>query len=198
MGSAMSDSGTSGQTGLTGATGTTTTITALQTVGGSIAATSQRPPKSLDSDESLVVHHSGGDEPLSVKERIQAFLANRIPELDAHINAHVTAHTEALQHKVDEDLAEQYLRQTTQRKVFDGHANYLRWQNARHQLLQKQLDANMSKWIMEAIVSWDQKKANENKAKEVSDTDLVFEYLTKRAAHIDSGKLPTEIPIFKS
>lgn len=192
---AMSDSGASGQTSQTGVTGTTGT--ALHTVGGSIAA-SQRPPRSLDSDESLVVHHSGGDEPLSIKERIQAFLAGRIPELEAHVNAHIAANTDALQRKVDEELAEQYLRTTQQRKVFDGRANYLRWQNARHQVLQKQLDASMPRWILEAIENWDQKKSAECKAKDISDTDLIFEYLTKRAAHIDSGKLPTDVPIFKA
>jgi len=193
--SAASDSGLSGQTGYTGVTGTT--ATAMQTVGGSIAAPSHR-PQSVDSAESLVVHHSKGDEPLTMKERIQALLENRVPELNAHIDAHVAKLTEELQKEVDEEVAEQFLRTASSRKVFDGRANYLRWQNARHQALQQRLDAKMGKWILEGIETWDQRKAAESKPKEVNETDLIFDYLTKRAAHIDSGKLPSEIPVFKT
>eukprot|EP00411_Alexandrium_monilatum_P031960 CAMPEP_0175338962 /NCGR_PEP_ID=MMETSP0095-20121207/5097_1 /TAXON_ID=311494 /ORGANISM="Alexandrium monilatum, Strain CCMP3105" /LENGTH=343 /DNA_ID=CAMNT_0016636365 /DNA_START=15 /DNA_END=1046 /DNA_ORIENTATION=+ len=193
--STYSESSVSGMTGYTCYTGTT--ATALHTVGGSIAAAS-RPPKSLDSAESLVVQ-CGPEEPLSVKERVQAFLSGSFPELEEHVNAHLARQTEALQRRVDEDLATKFLRQTQQRKVFDGRANYLRWQSARHQLLQKQLDKSMQGWILEAIESWDQKKAMEGKAdKDISDTDLIFDFLTKRAAHIDSGKLPSEIPMFRT
>eukprot|EP00933_Yihiella_yeosuensis_P080877 TRINITY_DN9438_c3_g1_i1.p1 TRINITY_DN9438_c3_g1~~TRINITY_DN9438_c3_g1_i1.p1 ORF type:complete len:385 (-),score=95.93 TRINITY_DN9438_c3_g1_i1:103-1257(-) len=193
--SAGSESGFSGQTGYTGITGVTgTTATALQTVGGSIVAR----PKSVESDESLVVHHSKGDEPLSMKERIQSYLENRIPELAEHIEATVSEKVQELQKEVDGEVAEQFLRTASSHKVFDGKANYLRWQNARQQALQKRLDAKMAKWILEAIETWDQQKVTEKKEKEVSETDLIFDYLTKRAAHIDSGKLPSNIPIFKS
>lgn len=197
--STMSESSVSAITGYTGYTGyTATTATALQTVGGSIAAAS-RPPKSVDSAESLVVHHNVGEEPLNVKERVQAFLNGSFPELEEHVNGYIARQTEALQRKVDEELATKFLRQTQQRKVFDGRANYLRWQAARHQLLQKHLDESVPNWILEAIACWDQKKAMEGRAaKEISDTDLVFDFLTKRAAHIDSGKLPTEIPMFRT
>ncbi|CAE8626029.1 unnamed protein product [Polarella glacialis] len=190
--SAASDSGLSGQTGYTGASATT----ALQTVGGSIAG--PKPPKSVVSDESLVVHHSKGDEPLSIKERIQAFLENRIPELSEHIESHIAKHTEEVQKEVDSQVAEQFLRATSQRQVFDNRVNYLRWQNARHQALQQRIDAKMSKWIVEAIETWDQRKAAESRPKEVNETDLIFDYLTKRASHIDSGKLPSKIPVFKT
>merc|ERR1711974_486643 len=94
--------------------------------------------------------------------------------------------------------AGQFLAQTAQRKVFDGRSNYLLWQNTRHQVLQKRLDAEMPAWILEAIECWDQSKAIDRQEKELSDTDLIFEYLTKRAAHIDTGKLPSEIPLFKT
>lgn len=195
--SVASDSGVSGVTGVTAFTGITgTTGTALRAA-GSIASRGRRRPKSVDSDESLVVHFSGVEKPLSVEERLQAFLERRIPELEAHVDAHVAAHAEALRREVDEELAEQFLRRTAQRRVFDGRANYLRWQSARHQVLQGRLAADMSKWVKEAIVSWDPKKVlSEGKEREPSETDLIFEYLTKRAAHIDSGKLPTEIPLF--
>mmetsp|Transcript_85478 Transcript_85478/g.250204 ORF Transcript_85478/g.250204 Transcript_85478/m.250204 type:complete len:266 (+) Transcript_85478:101-898(+) len=194
--SPVSESSVSAVTGYTGYT--TTTATALQTVGGSIAAAS-RSPKSIDSAGSLVANHSGGEEPLSMKERMQAFLNGSYPELDDHINNRLARQTETLQRQVDEDLATKFLRQTQQRRVFDGRANYLRWQSARHQHLQKELDKSMPSWILEAMECWDQKKAMEEKAeKEISDTDLIFDFLTKRAAHIDSGKLPTEIPVFKT
>jgi hypothetical protein len=193
--SVASDSGLSGQTGLTGTTGT-----ALRTVGGSIAAPNGKAPASQGgiSAESLVVHHNLVDEPLSVKERIQAFLEHRIPELDAHVNEHVQDLMCDLQREVDEDLAEQFLDQAQKHRVFDAAANALRWQNARHQALQKRLNSQMPKWVLEAIDDWDQKKVLEKRENEISDTDLIFEYLTKRAAHIDSGKLPSEIPVIKT
>lgn len=191
-----SESGLSGQTGYTAYTGVTgTTATALHTVGGSIAGRSHR-PKSLDSDESLVVYHSKGDEPLSVKERVQAFLQNRLPELAAHVDAHVAHLTDALKKEVDEDVAEQFLRTASNRRVFDAQVNFMRWKNARHQALQKRLDSNMHKWILEGIECWDQKRAMEGKQKDSSDADLVYEHLTKRAVH-DGGKLPSQIPVIR-
>mmetsp|Transcript_86544 Transcript_86544/g.169324 ORF Transcript_86544/g.169324 Transcript_86544/m.169324 type:complete len:163 (-) Transcript_86544:67-555(-) len=146
----------------------------------------------------MVVHHNVVDEPLNTKERVQAYLDRRLPELERHVNEQVARRTEALHREVDEEMAGQFLLQTAHRKVFDGRANYLRWQNTRHHVLQKHLDAEMPTWILEAIESWDQQKAQEKQEKKVSETDLIFEYLTKRAAHIDSGKLPSEIPIFKT
>jgi len=148
---------------------------------------------SVDSDEStttgVVVHYTEGDEPLSYKECITAYLEKQIPELEAHVNRQIALQTEAVQREVDVELAEQALAHASQRKEVDKRARYL--------LLQKRLDASMPKWILEAIKSWDQRKVIEKKQKLTSDTDLIFEYLTKRAAHIDSGKFPSEIPIFK-
>uniref|UniRef100_A0A7S2HTP0 Uncharacterized protein n=1 Tax=Zooxanthella nutricula TaxID=1333877 RepID=A0A7S2HTP0_9DINO len=119
-------------------------------------------------------------------------------ELGQHVKEQVARRTEALHREVEEEMGDQFLRRTAQRKVFDGRANYLRWQNMRQKALQQRLDAEMMGWIVEAIECWDQKKAMENQEKELSDTDLIFEYLTKRAAHIDTGKLPLEIPVFKT
>lgn len=190
---AGSESGMSGQTGATGYTGVTgTTGTPLQPESVFHAS-----PKSAVSDESLVVHHSKGDEPLSVKERLQAFLQHRIPELDEHINSYVAVHTEELQKLVDEEMAGNFLRNASDRDVFDNRANYLRWQNARQKILQKKLDDAMGQWILQAIQTWDQKKADQ-KPKEMAPADRMYEYLTKRAAHIDSGKLPSRIPVFKT
>ncbi|CAE7475425.1 unnamed protein product [Symbiodinium necroappetens] len=72
----------------------------------------------------------------------------------------------------------------------------MRWKNARHQALQKRLDSNMHKWILEGIECWDQKRAMEGKQKDSSDADLVYEHLTKRAVH-DGGKLPSQIPVIR-
>ncbi|CAJ1455326.1 unnamed protein product [Effrenium voratum] len=196
--SAPSESGLSGMTGYTaytGLTGTTATaITALHTVGGSIAGRSHR-PRSMQSDESLVVHHSKGDEPLSVKERVQAFLQNRLPELAVHVDAHVANLTEELRKEVDEEVAENFLRTASNHRVFDGQANFLRWKNVRHKALQKRLDTNMHKWILEGIEGWDQKAAAKPK-ENLLEADVIFEYLTKRAVH-DNGKLPTQIPVIR-
>merc|ERR1712060_527906 len=127
--------------------------------------------------------------PLSLKECITAYLEKQIPELEAHVNRQIALQTEAMQREVDDELAEQAFVHASQRKEVDGRARYL--------LLQKRLDTSMPKWILEAIKSWDQRKVIEKKQKLTSDTDLIFDYLTKRAAHIDSGKFPSEIPIFK-
>jgi len=197
--SAASESAMSGQTGYTAYTGitatTATALTAFHTVGGSIAGRSHRPRSLVESDESLVVHHSKGDEPLSVKERVQGFLQNRLPELAVHVDAHVAKLTEDLRKEVDEEVAERFLRTASNRRVFDGQANYLRWKNVRHKALQKRLDANMHKWILEGIESWDQ-RAVDTRPKESSEADLIFEYLTKRAVH-DGGKLPSQIPVIR-
>lgn len=199
-GSAASDGGLSAQTGYTGFTGVTgTTGTALQAAGGSIAGKLRVPSES--GGGSLVVHHRDVDEPLSVKEKLQAFLKREIPELQEHVNAHVENQTELLRREVDEQLAEQYLRTTSNRRVFDGRTNYVRWQHARQQVLQKRLEAAMSGWIMEAVESWNEKQAVEGveeKPKDISEVDLVFDYLTKRAAHIDLVKLPSQLPVFKT
>lgn len=215
---ATSDAGLSGGysaiSGITGDSGTGTSATpatALLAAGGSIAAAprgtslggpasaySYRPPKSANSDESLVVHNDV-DEPLGVKERVQGYLAGRLPELDAHVSARIAHRTQALKKEVDEDIADKFLRDTAERRVFNNKTNNLRWQNTRHQVLQKRLDSEMPKWIMEAIADWDAKRAMSlAKEKDVSNEDLVYDYLTKRAAHIDSGKLPTEIPVFRT
>jgi len=177
------------------ASGAGTTPTALQAAGGNIAASASRPPKSADSAGSLEVNFNGNEEPLSLNERVQAFLNGSSPELEEHVNAHVARRTEELRSKVDGDLATKFLRQVQYRRVFDGRANYLRWQSARHQLLQKHLDKNMTNWIVEAISSWEQRQPLDTKDE---DKDVIFDFLTKRAAHIDSGKLPTEIPLFKT
>lgn len=200
-GGATSDAGLSGFSAMSGmtadtGTGTTATATALLAAGGSIAA-SYHPPRSAHSDESLVVHNDV-EEPLSVKERLQGYLAHRIPELDSHVNGRIAQRVEALQKEVDDDVANRFLRETSQRRVFDGRANYVRWQGTRHQALQKRLDQGMPKWIIEAVEDWDSKKALETRKEKVSQEDQVFDYLTKRAAHIDSEKQPAEIPVFKT
>merc|ERR1712216_288372 len=132
---------------------------------------------------SLVVHHSKGDEALSVNDRLRAYLSNNIPELSDHINAHVAARTEALRREIDEEQEPKHMKQTSRRKVFDDRANYLRWQNARRMALQQRLDEETSAWILEAIEKWDhkhQKKAFQQKQAELSETDLIFDYVTKR------------------
>merc|ERR1712217_387665 len=124
---------------------------------------------------------------------------HRIPELDIHVNEHISDAMQELKREVDEELAEQFLRCAQQHRVFDNAANLLRWQNTRHQALQKRLDSSMGNWIVEAIEDWDQKKVIEgSREKEINENDLIYEYLTKRAAHIDSGKLPAEIPIIRT
>lgn len=193
--SAQSDSGLSGQTGYTGTTGT-----ALHTVGGSIVAPNYR-PKSVESDESLVVHDGKADAPLSLKERAEAFAAGRIPELAEHVEAVILQHTEELKNEVDEETAQSFLRSAADRRIFDEEANLLRWQNARQQALQRRLDANMASWTLKGLESWEQRPQAAEAPKsrrDVSEADLIFDYLTKRAAHIDSGKLPSQIPVFKT
>lgn len=190
-----SDSGGSGRTFMV-AGGSIATASHAPT----IITASHRPPQSLHSDESLVVHHSKGDEALSVNDRLRAYLSGNIPELSEHVNTYVASRTESLRREIDEEHEAKHMKQTSRRKVFDDRANYLRWQNARRMALQQRLDEETSAWILEAIQSWDhkhQKKAFQEKQAELSETDLIFDYVTKRAAHIDTGKLATEIPWFK-
>lgn len=191
---ANSESGVSGTTLTGGGTGSGTVLAAA---GASLAGASTNKAPSLISAESLVVHHGQGMELLSVPERLRAYLADEIPELKVHVNACVAAKVEEVRKRIDEDLGMGFLKHTTKRSVFDGRANYLRWQNTRRAAIQRVLDADMPKWIWESVQSWDQLAYVKGREADVSDTDLVFDYLTKRAAHIDQGKLATEIPIFK-
>lgn len=173
--------------------------TTLVAAGGSIAATTatKRTAPSLISAESLVVNPPK-PEPLSTEERLRAYLRDEIPELASHVHAHVAAKSEVLRREVDEELVEQHLMQMRKRAVFDGKTNFLRWQASRRVALQKRLDDAMPDWIGEAVASWNQRKAMKAREEEVSETDLIFDYLTKRAAHINTNKLASEIPVFKT
>lgn len=175
--------------------GTTTLVAA----GGSIArtdATSRRAP-SLISAESLVVNPPR-PEPLSTEERLRAYLRGEIPELSAHVHAHVAAKSEEMRRMIDEEDVEKHLMQMRKRAVFDGKTNFLRWQATRRVILQQRLDEAMPHWIEEAVASWNQKAAMRKRDEEIADSDLIFDYLTKRAAHINTNKLASEIPIFKT
>lgn len=192
----------SGHSETTSHTATTSihTGSALLTAGGSIAATnapSRRAP-SLISAESMVVHPGKKIEMLSTEERLRAYLRNEIPELTAHVNKHVAMRAEEVRREIDEELVERHLLQMRRQQVFDGKANFLRWQNSRRIALQKRLDGETPFWMLEAVQSWDQKSAMKHREEEVSEHDLVFDYLTKRAAHINTSKLASEIPIFKT
>lgn len=179
----------------------TTCLTTLMAAGGSIAAkttaTSRHAP-SLISAESMVVHPGKRIELLSTEERIRAYLSREIPELTSHVNAHVAKRAEEVRREIDEELVESHLLQMRRQQVFNQEANMLRWQNSRRIALQKRLDNETPNWISEAVQSWDQKAATKAREEEVSETDLIFDYLTKRAAHINSNKLATEIPLFKT
>jgi len=178
----------------------TTCLTTLMAAGGSIAAkttaTSRQAP-SLISAESMVVHPGKRMEVLSTEERVKAYLGREIPELTRHVNAHVAKRAEEVRREIDEELVERHLLQMRRQQVFNQEANMLRWQNSRRIALQKRLDNDTPGWISEAVQSWDQKAATKAREEEVSETDLIFDYLTKRAAHINSNKLATEIPVFK-
>eukprot|EP00403_Amphidinium_massartii_P025486 CAMPEP_0178405468 /NCGR_PEP_ID=MMETSP0689_2-20121128/18414_1 /TAXON_ID=160604 /ORGANISM="Amphidinium massartii, Strain CS-259" /LENGTH=367 /DNA_ID=CAMNT_0020026483 /DNA_START=78 /DNA_END=1181 /DNA_ORIENTATION=+ len=151
------------------------------------------------SAESMVVNHDPVDADWNVRERLKAYLSNQIPELTKFVDDSIMARTDALRREVDQELKEKHLRMMSMRQVFDARANQLRWEHIRRAALQRRLDAEMTTWIVQAIKAWDQKKAMQTqRAIDISETDLVFDYLTKRAAHIDSGKLPTELPIFKA
>lgn len=175
--------------------GTTTT---LLTNAGRSAMTLSRKAPSFMSDESLVVHHGQGLELLSAQERLSAYLAGEIPELKAHVDGCIAKRSEELRKQIDNDAAQVFLRQAQKREVFGSQANFLRWQNTRRATLQKELDDRMPLWVWEAVQSWDQRGAMEAREAEVSETDLIFDYLTKRAAHINTSKLATEIPVVKA
>jgi len=187
----------SGNSDTTTHTGTTS---ALMTAGGSIAATNapSRKAPSLISAESMVVHPGKKIEMLSTEERLKALLTNEIPELTAHVNKHVAKRAEEVRKEIDEELVESHLLKMRRQQVFDGKANFLRWQNSRRIALQKRLDSETPFWMLEAVQTWDQKSAMKAREEEVSEHDLVFDYLTKRAAHINTNKLASEIPIFKT
>lgn len=190
---AWSSSGNSDTTTHTG------TTSALLTAGGSIAATvPSRKAPSLISAESMVVHPGKKIEMLSVEERVRACLRHEIPELSAHVNQHCAKRAEEVRREIDEELVESHLLQMRRQQVFSGQANFLRWQNSRRLALQKRLDTDMPFWMLEAVKTWDQKSAMQAREEEVSEQDLVFDYLTKRAAHINTSKLASEIPIFKT
>jgi len=183
-----SDSGTSGTT--------------LRAAGArSLASQDQRAPSraaSMVSAESLVVNTGQGTEALSNQERLRAYFSGELPELTAHVERYIDSRCEDALKRIDKDLRDDFLRNTTRRMVFDSRGNYLRWQNTRRSVIQRVLEAEMPRWIWDALKSWEEPVASHQaRAKEVSDTDVIWDYLSKRAAHIDSSQLVTEIPIFK-
>jgi len=177
---------------------TTFAGTQSSNVAESQQSTSVRFPTDALSAESMVVNHDPVDKEWSIRERLKAYLSNNLPELTQFVDESVLARTEGVRREVDQQLKEKHLRMMNMKQVFDTRANQLRWEHVRRATLQRRLDNEMMGWILEAIEAWDHKKALERQAAEISETDLVFDYLTKRAAHIDSGKLPTELPIFKT
>jgi len=171
------------------------------TAGGSSAsAAGQSSLQSVAGDlESIAVHHGGSDPLLSFSEKVQAFIAGNTPELERHVETEVAKHVRELKKKAEDKLAGRFLNKAKEQDVFGAQANHLRWHNARHQFFQLELDKNMPDWIMEAIETWDQKRSMQSTKKKIqSEDDLVFSYLTKRAAHINIDNLPSEIPIFKT
>jgi hypothetical protein len=185
----------SGHSDTTTHTGTTS---ALLTAGGSIAATQPRHAPSLISAESMVVHPGKKIELLSTEERVRAILSNEIPELSEHVTQHCAKRAEGVRREIDEELVESHLLTMRRQQVFSGQANLVRWQNSRRLALQKRLDTEMPFWMLEAVKTWNQQSAMQAREDDVSEQDLVFDYLTKRAAHINTSKLATEIPIFKT
>jgi hypothetical protein len=180
----------------------TATTSALVTAGGSIAGHTHGPASrkapSLISAESLVVHPGKKIELLSTEERLRSYLRNEIPELSVHVNKHIARRAEEVRREVDEELVESHMLQMRRQQVFDQEANFLRWQNTRRIALMQRLDSETPFWMLEAVQSWDQKGAMKAREGEVSEQDLVFDYLTKRAAHINTSKLASEIPVFKA
>lgn len=206
-----SDSGASGAHSGTALSGTVShTVSqgvsqgpSLLTAGGSIANISFRTggqeaaAASVISDESLAVHCTGDNEILTLDERWRHYLENRIPELSDYVRSQIIIRTEALRQQVDEQVKQQRLNQMMTRRVFDMRTNQLRWENARRRALQQELDRQMSSWILEAIDNWDQVAAYEGR-KEISETSTMYDILTKRSAHMDSGNLALEIPLFQT
>jgi len=170
---------------------------AFLSAGGSVAA--GRRPASGVSRASMIVHHTIDEPTMNMKERVHAYLTRSVPELEAHIHEKISSCKEQVRRRADEELAERFLVCADRRKVFDRQANDLRWQNARRKELGRRMKGNMVNWILDAIEGWDERKAMEGQVEETGDdSQVIQEYVTKRAAHIDSGKLPTEIPIFKT
>lgn len=181
----------------------TATTSALLTAGGNSVIGGQsksasRKAPSLMSAESMIVHPGRKIEVLSTEERLRAYLRHEIPELTAYVNKHVAMRAEQLRKEVDEELVESHMLQMRRQQVFDSKANFLRWQNTRRIALLQRLDSETPFWMLEAVQSWDQKGAMKAREEEVSEQDLVFDYLTKRAAHINTSKLASEIPLFKA
>jgi len=171
----------------------------LLTVGGSVPAV--RRPMSGASQASMIVHHPVDEEAaMTVKERVQAYLTRSVPELEAHINKSISDSKEQVRRETDNDLEKRFILRADRRRIFDRQTNDLRWENARRQELGRRVKGNMANWILEAIEGWDEKKAMQGRLEEEAgdDSQVMQEYVTKRAAHIDTGKLPTEIPIFKT
>lgn len=163
---------------------------------GSIAATSRASRKQQNSALSLVVHQEKYGQLLSPEERLRAYLSNAIPELTEHVHAHIRDCAKSAIKKLDEDDAPLYLHRTRRRGVYSDRENEVRWSNTRHKSMQRHIHEKMPRWILEAIDTWDQQKALQAREVPVSEPDLVYEYLTKRAARISSDKLPSEIPMF--
>jgi len=168
----------------------------LAAAGASMATPSQKAP-SLISAESLVVHHGQGVDVLSGPERLRAYLTSEIPELKQHVDKFVAAKCEEVRRRVDGDGADQFLKATTKRFIFGPQQNYTRWQNSRREKIDRVLEENMSRWIWEAVLSWDEHQALKGREAEVNESDLVYDYLTKRAANVDKKNLATEVAIFK-
>lgn len=166
--------------------------------GGSIAASSQQWAQSVGSDESLAVQLCDEDFHLGRSERLRAYSERSIPELNVHVDKVLAERTRALQQIVDEEALAKFMLQSGQRKVFNTQANKLRWQGVRQQVLRKRLDAETPTWILEALDSWDQSQVSEKEDDELCDADLIYRYVTVRAANINGGKLPSKIPIFKT
>eukprot|EP00929_Paragymnodinium_shiwhaense_P047492 TRINITY_DN24091_c0_g1_i1.p1 TRINITY_DN24091_c0_g1~~TRINITY_DN24091_c0_g1_i1.p1 ORF type:complete len:396 (+),score=103.29 TRINITY_DN24091_c0_g1_i1:118-1305(+) len=194
-GGACSDSGISGTTLTGGGSGTALASAGHKMAAPSLAATQRAP--SLISGESLVVNTGQGGDLLSVPERLKCYLRGELPDLKAHVADYVAAKSHQVEKRVEDEMADKFLKGTTKMQVFSGKDNFLRWQNKRRASIQRVLDAEMPKWIWEAVQSWDERKAFQSRTTEVSETDLIYDYLTKRAAHIEAGRLATEIAIFK-
>eukprot|EP00927_Polykrikos_kofoidii_P021207 TRINITY_DN20148_c0_g2_i1.p1 TRINITY_DN20148_c0_g2~~TRINITY_DN20148_c0_g2_i1.p1 ORF type:complete len:364 (+),score=59.21 TRINITY_DN20148_c0_g2_i1:277-1368(+) len=167
----------------------------LAAAGANLAASHRAP--SMISAESLVVNTGQGVERFSVSERMRLYLANDIPELKSHVDRYVAAKGEKVRQHVDDEVVHNFMRQTNRKKIFSEKENCLRWQGQRRATIQRSLDAEMPRWMWEAVQTWTPPAKVSSREAEVSDADLIFDYLSKRAAHIDADKLPTEIPVFK-
>merc|ERR1719265_747276 len=112
--------------------------------GESIAASrASRKAPSLISEESLVVNHDKGFQPLSGEDRLRAYLAGTIPELTEHVRKYVLQKVEGMREHVDTELADEFLLSAKRRGVFKDPANWLRWQNQRRTHIRSQMEADM-------------------------------------------------------